>query len=62
MKQKQNPMNNIEMISILEQLKHDINADIERRKLAYIGKDEINIPFALFISFIKNSNLLLYFF
>ena len=39
MEQKQNPINNPDMISILEQLKHDINADIERRKLAYIGKD-----------------------
>ena len=39
MEKKQNPINNPDMISILEQLKHDINADIERRKLAYIGKD-----------------------
>ena len=41
MEQKQNPINNSDMISILEQLKHAINADIERRKLAYtyIGED-----------------------
>ena len=32
-------MNSSEMITLLEQLRLDINADIERRKIAYIGKD-----------------------
>ena len=34
-------MNSSEMVSMLEQIRRDINADIERRKLAYayIGKD-----------------------
>lgn len=39
MKNSQNFMNSPEMIAMLEQLKHDIDADIERRKFAYIGKD-----------------------
>lgn len=39
MPNNQNFMNSPEMVSILEQLKRDINADIEKRKLAYIGKD-----------------------
>lgn len=39
MEKNQNFMNVPDMISMLEQLKLDINADIERRKLAYIGKD-----------------------
>lgn len=32
-------MKSPEMIAMLEQLRHDIDADIERRKMAYIGKD-----------------------
>ena len=36
---RQTIMENLSMIQMLEQLRRDINADIERRKLAYIGKD-----------------------
>ena len=32
-------MKSPEMIAMLEQLRHDIDADIKRRKMAYIGKD-----------------------
>ena len=39
MEKKQNSINSSDMILMLEQLKRDINADIERRKIAYIGKD-----------------------
>ena len=31
--------NSPEIIAMLEKLRHDIDADIERRKMAYIGKD-----------------------
>lgn len=31
--------NSPEIIAMLEKLRHDIDANIERRKMAYIGKD-----------------------
>ena len=39
MQNSQDFMNSPEMVAMLEQLRHDIDADIEKRKLAYIGKD-----------------------
>ena len=39
MQNNQDFMNGPDMVSILEQLKHDIDADIEKRKLAYIAQD-----------------------
>lgn len=36
---RQAVMDNLSMIQMLEQLRIDINADIERRKDAYIGRD-----------------------
>ena len=39
MESQQDFMKSPEMIQMLEQLRQDINADIERRKYAYIGKD-----------------------
>jgi len=39
MEKRDDIMQSPEMIALLEQLRRDINEDIERRKLAYIGKD-----------------------
>ena len=39
MEKKHNPMNNTEMISMLEQLRRDIDTDIDKRKFTYRGKD-----------------------
>lgn len=36
---RQAVMDNLSMIQMLEQLRRDINADIEKRKIAYIGQD-----------------------
>lgn len=39
MEEKPNFMKDQEMISMLEQLRRDIDADIEKRKRVFIGKD-----------------------
>ena len=39
MQNNQDFINGPDMVSKLEQLKRDINADIEKRELAYIGQD-----------------------